>query len=466
MSKFNTKSAPSKTINLAGAVAFKLDKATELTHAVLASFLEDKYYESGDKRLTRINKLVEATDPEYVARLAVVARTEFHMRSVVAALLGSLSKYHKGDDLVKRAIVKSATRVDDLTELAALVGSPMPKQVKRGIRNAILKFNRYQLGKYRAEGSAVSLVDLFNLTHPKTKHATKEQKAAWKDLINGKLTAEDTWETELSNAKDDKARKTALESLVRGEKMGYMALLRNLNNFVKYGVNETAIKRICGQLTDPDRVAKSKQLPFRFITAYNNVKGNRQFSDAISEAMDLAVSNVPELSGKTLIAVDSSGSMDGDPIEKACIFCATLMKANKNADVVFFSNTMKEISMSGRAPVVDLTEALRKQHMGGGTDTALVFNYALAKKKNYSRIIILSDNESWMSEAQRAYKNYVMASKENPFIYPIDLQGYSTADVKGNRVFHLTGWSDRVLDFIGQAEKGDTLIDYVKNYEL
>lgn len=464
--KFNKKSVATKTINLAGAPAFKMDHATELTHAVLSSFLEDKFYESGDSRLARISNLVRSNDPEFVARLAVVARKEFHMRSVVAALLGSLAKAHKGDDLVKRAIVASATRVDDLTELAALVGTPMPKQVKRGIRNAILKFDRYQLGKYRAEGSTVSLVDLFNLTHPKVKHANKEQKKAWKDLMTGKLTAEDTWETEISNAKDDKARTKAWEKLIREDKLGYMALLRNLNNFIKYGINDTAIKRVVGKLTDPEAVAKSKQLPFRYITAYKNVLGNRQFSDAISEAMDLAVSNVPELNGKTLIAVDCSGSMNGDPMEKASIFAATLMKANKNSDVIFYSDQVKEITMSGRAPVVDLATKLESTYFGGGTDTSLVFSYAQLKAKGYTRIIILSDNESWMSQAQRGYKNYISSSKENPFVYAIDLQGYGSIDVKGSRVFHLTGWSDRILDFIGQAEKGDTLIEYIRNYEL
>lgn len=466
MGKFNTKSAPSRTINLEGAPAFKLDKATELLHAVLSSFLEDKFYESGDTRLKRIQDLVKKNDPEFVARLAVVARKEFHVRSVVTALLSALSKTHKGNDLVKRAIVAATERVDDLTELVALTGTPLPKQVKRGVRNAILKFNRYQLGKYRGEGNQVSLVDLFNLTHPKVKHANKEQKKAWKDLMTGKLISEDTWETEISNAKDDKARTKAWEKLIKEDKLGYMAVLRNLNNFIKYNISEKATKLVVEKLTDPEAVSKSRQLPFRFITAYKNVKGNRQFSDAISEAMDLAVSNVPELSGKTLIAVDSSGSMDGDPFEKAAIFCATLMRANKNADVVLFSTVMKEVGLSGRAPVVDLTDALVKQHMSGGTDTSLVFDYALSKKRGYKRIIIISDNESWVSSAQHAYKNYIKASKEDPFVYAIDIHGYGTSDISGNKVFHLTGWSDRVLDFIGQAEKGNTLIDYIKEYNL
>ncbi len=466
MARFNKKSVGRKTTNKEGSLAYKFDTETELVHAVLSSFLEDKFYESGSDRLARIQDLVAKTDPIFVAKLACVARNEFHVRSVVTALLSALSRVHRGDDLVKRAIVKATVRVSDLTELVSLTGTPLPKQVKRGIRNALLKFDRYQLGKYRAEGQAVSLVDVFNMVHPKVEHASKEQKKAWKDLIEGKLTSEDTWETELSNAKDDEARKKALQSLIKEDKMGYMALLRNLNNMIKYGVNQATIKLVCKYLTDPERVKKSRQLPFRYLTAYDNVKGNRQFSDAIADAMDISVSNTPELSGNTLIAVDSSGSMDGDPIEKAVIFCATLMKANKNADIIFFSQKIKVIGMSGKAPVVDVSKALRAEHMGGGTDTGLVFDYALSKGKKYSRIIILSDNESWVTSAQNGYKNYTKASKDNPWVYAVDLQGYGTADLTGGRVIHLTGWSDKLLDFIGQAEKGDTIIKYIKNYEL
>ncbi len=312
----------------------------------------------------------------------------------------------------------------------------------------------------------ITLVDVFNMVHPKVKHATPEQREAWKDLMEGKLVSFDTWETELSNAKDDEARKKALESLIREDKMGYMALLRNLNNLIKYDVNPTTIKRAISKLVDPDSVKKSRQLPFRFLTAYNNVKGNRELTDAIADAMDIAVSNVPELNGKTLIAVDCSGSMNGDPFEKASIFCATLLKANKSADVILVSNRVREVTISSKSTTVDISKAIIAQGANGGTDIGLVFNYALSKSKGYNRIIILSDNESWLTSAQTGYRNYVRASKEDPYIYPIDIQGYGTADVTGSRVFHLTGWSDRLLDFIGAAEKGNTLIKYIKNYEI
>lgn len=474
MAKFNTKNKVSpKTINKAGGKAFSMTAPMELLHAVLTTFLDDKFYESGNDRLERIKELVGKCNPEFVAKLAIVARKEFHLRSVTHVLLGELAKVHQGDSLVKEAIVQSTERVDDLTEVISYVGTPLPKQVKRGVRNALLKFNRYSLAKYKAEGKGVSLVDVFNLVHPKVKHANKEQKKAWKDLMKGNLKSFDTWETEMSNAKDDKARTKAWQTLIAENKLGYMALLRNLNNLVKYKVSDKTEKLTVKKLTDEVEVKKSKQLPFRFMTAYDNVSGNRLFTDAISEAMDIAVNNVPELPGKTLIAIDSSGSMSGDPMKKASIFGATLAKANKDADVILYDTQVKELNLSSRVPVIDLAKKIEAEAMGGGTQTSLVFLYALTEKKKYDRIIILSDNESWAEgygygahSVTGAYKAYKSGMKVDPFVYAIDIAGYGTKDIDGGKIFHLTGWSDRLLDFIGQAEKGDTLLSYVKEYPL
>lgn len=464
MSKFNKKEESEKIENLAGGSAYKMSKELELVHAVLATFLEDKFYETGNKRLERIKGLAENSDPLFVANLAVIARKEFNLRSVSTALIGILSKMHRGDDLIKRTIVAATQRVDDLTELVSFVGTPIPKQVKRGIRNAILKFSRYQLSKYKAENKKVSLVDLFNLTHPKAQHANEEQKKAWADLMKGKLVSEDTWESEISNAKDDKARTKEWERLIREDKIGYMALLRNLNNLVKYNVSDVTINRAIKKLTDKEEVKNSKQLPFRFMTAYENVKGNRRLTDAISLAMDSAVDNTPEFSGDTLIAIDSSGSMSGDPIKKASIFGATLYKTNSSADLILYDTKVKEVSIGSRIPVVDLAQSIEKQLMGGGTHTSLVFDYAIQKNKKYDRIIIISDNESWGDNVQGSYENYRKIS--NPFVYAIDIQGYGTKDMDGSKVFHLTGWSDRLLDFIGRMEKGDSLVSYIRSYKI
>lgn len=461
MGKFNIKKATTRTTNLAGGAAYKFDVRTELVHAVLTTFLDDKYYESGSGRQDRIVDLIKKNKPEFVAKLAYVARTEYNLRSVSTLLLGELSKVHKGDDLVKRAIVASTTRVDDLTELLALVGTPIPKQIKRGVRNALYKFGRYALAKYKGEGKAVSLVDLFNLVHPKVQHANEEQKLAWKDLMEGNLKSFDTWEVELAGAKNDEERKEKLSNLVLTNKIGYMALLRNLNNIIKYGCSSEVIKHAAERLSDKEEVAKSKQLPFRFVTAYENVGGNRILIDAITQAMEHAVSNVPDLPGTTLIAVDSSGSMSGDPIGKASIFAAALAKRS-NSDVVLYDTNIKSLKVSSSSAVMDIANSIKGAAMGGGTYTGIVFDNA---KQVYDRIIILSDNESWSGSAQSAYAAYKSRLSCDPFVYAIDIAGYGTTDLSSPKVKNLVGWSERLLDFIGESEKIN-IVDYIEGKTL
>lgn len=477
MARFNTKPASTKTVNRAGGDAFRMTPKMELVHTVLSTFLKDEFYESGAARIERISQLIAdiaKKDPVFIANLAVIARREYHLRSVTAVLLGELAKVHNGDDLLKRAIVASTERPDDLTELASYLGAPsenLPKQVKRGIRNALLKFDEYALAKYKGDGRAVKLVDLFNHTHPNPKHATSAQAKAWEALINGTLKNTKTWESQVSNAKDEQGRKKAFSDLILEGQMGYMALLRNLNNLVKYDVDERVIDAAVAKLTDPEAVAKSKQLPFRFLTAYEAVSGNRKFTDAISEAMDLSVANVPSFDGKTLIAVDVSGSMTGNnTIQKAAVFAGALMKAN-DADVVLYDTNIKEYTASSRTPVVDIANGIISQATGGGTETALVFDFATNRGRKYDRIFILSDQESWhegyyRSNVQNAYKDYTNVTGQDPYIYAIDIQGYGTNDVKGGRVFHLTGWSERLLDFVKMAESGDDIVAYVEQYVI
>lgn len=471
MSRFNNKKESTNTVNLAGGRAISMNPEQELVHAVLTTFLEDKFYETGDSRLVRIQALIRQCPAVFVAQLAVVARTEFHLRSVSTALLGELSKIHRGDSLVKDTIIAATLRVDDLLELASYVGSPMPKQVKRGIRNALLKFDRYQLAKYKGEGKDVTLVDLFNLTHPKVQHASAEQKKAWSDLMAGKLPSFDTWETEISNSKDDADRKRIWESLIAEDKIGYMAILRNLNNLIKYQVTDKTIEKVVKKLSDPEEVKKSKQLPFRFVTAYDHVIGNIKLSTAISDGMEAALGNMPILPGKTLIALDTSGSMTmgTDPaMKKASVFCAALIKSNPDSDTILYDTRVRALTgFNYKTPTIDLAKNIEQQANGGGTKTSLVFEYAQQMSKKYDRIIILSDNESWNEHSvQQVYNQYKGAMGVDPWVYAIDIQGYGTKDIDGTKVVHLAGWSDRVLDFIGKMEEGQSLIAHIRGVAI
>jgi len=126
---------------------------------------------------------------------------------------------------------------------------------------------------------------------------------------------------------------------------------------------------------------------------------------------------------------------------------------------------------SSAIPVIDMIDKIKHQAQSGGTNTSLVFGYAEKTGVKYDRIIILSDQESWKEgwgggSPKKAYELYRKNTGNDPYVYAIDIEGYGSHDIVGGKVFHLTGWSDRLFDFMAKVEEGESLIDYIKNYEL
>ena len=117
------------------------------------------------------------------------------------------------------------------------------------------------------------------LVHPKAKD--EKQQALFDKIVQDELAIPYTWETELSalgqikfDSEDLKkeAVKLKWEELIFSNKLGYMATLRNLRNILEAGVSKEALNKVCGFLSDAKAVANSKQLPFRFLAAYRELK--------------------------------------------------------------------------------------------------------------------------------------------------------------------------------------------------
>src|SRR4029077_5699194 len=123
--------------------------------------------------------------------------------------------------------------------------------------------------------------------------------------------------------------------------MGYMALLRNLRNFDDAGVPDGIAAAVAARLTDPEQVAKSRQFPFRFLSAYRAVPSLR-WAYPLERALNLSLANVPALGGRTLVLVDRSLSM-GDAkmsgraemvwADAAAVFGAAIAQRAEHADL-------------------------------------------------------------------------------------------------------------------------------------
>ena len=126
--------------------------------------------------------------------------------------------------------------------------------------------------------------------------------------------------------------------------MGYMALLRNLRNFDEAGISPDAIRYVNGVLANPERVARSRQFPYRFWSAYRNAP-SLTWATALEAALELSVRNIPALPGSTLVLTDTSASMTS-PVsgrskvrhfEIAALFAAAVAKRAQDVELVSFA---------------------------------------------------------------------------------------------------------------------------------
>jgi 60 kDa SS-A/Ro ribonucleoprotein len=474
--RFNTskKNKSGDTVNLASGEAFTESDKLELASILLTSTLQDQYYRAADITAARLRTLINAiADKRFVAKAAIYARTKAGMRSVTHLTAGELAHAVKGERWTAEFYNQVVHRPDDAIEILAyylaVYNKPIPNALKKGLGAALSRFDEYQLAKYRKSAAEISLVDVVNLVHPPHTEALKK-------LVDGTLAPAETWETKLTQAgaaanSDDaltELKKEAWDKLVKTRKLGYFALLRNLRNILQ--LSPELADELVAQLTDERLIRKSLVLPFRFITATEALQETNlpRVSDllaALSDAVDKSLVNVPSFDGKTLIALDGSGSMQGRPMKIGSLFAATLAKASE-ADVLLFSDNAKYVAINKRDSTLTVADRLARNAKFGGTDFHCVFETA---NRAYDRIIILSDMQAWIGHNApvRTFAAYKKKYQADPRVFSFDLQGYGTLQFPERNIYCLAGFSDKTMDTLKYLDSDkQALIREIETIEL
>lgn len=476
MAKFN-QTVSTRTVNNEGHAAYSMQPKTKLITQVLCSFFdEEKFYSKSDKQaICETVQAVIKTDPQFVSNLALFARREFNMRSVSHVLTCFLANVNEGKPHVRDTVRGVVLRGDDATEILSFYlsefGKPIPNSLRRALRDVLSTFDAYTLAKYKGEGRAVKMRDLLRICRPHPD--TDEQSAMWKQLLDGTLPPAYTWETELSANGNNKE---TWEKLIDSGKVGYMALLRNLRNIIE--AKPDNLDAVLQKLSDNEAVKHSHQLPFRFLSAYKNLPANagKKVMDALENAVAAACENVPKLPGRTVIAVDVSGSMSSNVSAKSEIRCCEIgmmlgMIANRICDDAIFYTFNNRISQK-QIPSAGILYSTANEAMSyGGTDMNLPFTQMLTDKIRCERIIIISDNECnshsrFWSPVQTLADQYRKESGNDIWVHAIDLMGYGTQQFSGPKTNIIAGWSEKVFDFILLAEHGEgTLEKRIAEYQ-
>lgn len=500
--KFNFMNRKQKTtINYEGETAFVLTPQLELYTAVATAGLSDQFYQKADEKLKRIVELICKNDAEFVARLAVYAREQMYLRSIPMVLTVELAKVHKGDDLVSRLTQRVVQRADEITELLAYYAmanqrngrkqlNALSKQLQKGLAAAFNKFDEYQFAKYNRDAQ-VKLRDALFLVHPKAKD--EAQQVLFNKIAKDELQAPYTWEVELSvmgQQKFDSAElkkasvKAKWEELISSNKLGYMALLRNLRNILEAEVNMEALNKVCSYLGNANAVAKSKQLPFRFLSAYRELKALNngrvsQVLEALEQAVLYSAANIPgyDENTKVVIAADVSGSMQRAISARSKVqnFDIGLMLAmllqSRCANVItgMFGDSWKVINVPRKNILANVDEFHRREgEVGYATNGYLVVQDLLQRRKIVDKVMIFTDCQLWNNSGNdhiavlwKQYKKLAPGAK----IYLFDLAGYGNVplNVMRDDVYLIAGWSDKVFDVLNAIESGSDALKMINN---
>ncbi|WP_378178249.1 TROVE domain-containing protein [Aquimarina sp. SS2-1] len=506
--KFNVfTKAKNEVKNYQGAKAFRLSPQMELYTAVVNATLEKTTYESGNARLKRIISLVQKNDPYFVAQLAIYVRQKMYLRSIPIVLAVELSKIHSGDNLVSKTVNGVIQRADEITELLAYYQvanqregakklNKLSKQIQKGIVMALNKFDAYQFAKYNRK-TEVTFKDAIFLTHPKPKDDL--QQSIFNKVINDTLEIPYTWEVELSTlgqqkfanvAEKKKAFTTKWEELIDSNKLGYMALMRNLRNILEAEVSHTHVAKIVETLTDENKVKRSKQLPFRFMAAYQELSATKSsytayILDALEKAIQISVINMKgfELDTKVVVACDVSGSMM-QPISRnskiqaydiGLVLGMLLQNKCKNVITGIFGDRWKQYILP-KGDVLSNVMKLKKieGEVGYSTNGYKVIESLNNQKTMVDKVMIFTDCQLWNSGHYNADKHIETEWKQyksiapNAKLYIFDLMGYKSAplQVEKNDVYLIGGWSDKVFDVLDALENGNSVIQYIKEQSL
>ena len=494
------------TANYHNAKAYRMTPEMELYTAVVTTNLSDTFYEGEDERLERIKKLMSECNAEFIGQLAVYARTQMNLRSVSLVLSIELAKMVSGNPVVGKTVSGVVKRADEITEVLAYYQmankrtgkkklNRLSKQVQKGLVTAFNSFDEYQFAKYNRK-TDIRLRDALFLVHPQAKDDNQQE--LFNKIAADTLATPYTWETELSQLGKQKfssaeekvaAVKAKWEELIESKKLGYMAMMRNLRNILGANVSGQHIEMVCNYLSNETAVLHSKQLPFRFLSAYREIKTlNSGYISSILDALEDAVihsaKNIKGFDYETsvVIACDVSGSMQKGISAKSTVqlfdiglMLGMLMQSRcKNVSSGMFGDSWKTISMPSRNVLGNVMEFHRREgEVGYSTNGYKVIENLIWQGRAVDKVMLFTDVQLYNSSSllghsvEKSWKRY-KAIAPNAKLYLFDLAGYghTPLDIKRDDVYLIAGWSDKVFDILYSLDNSEDTLAVIKNIEL
>lgn len=494
------------TLNEAGGLAYRFGAKHALAQYAATGCLNGTFYADAHEQLTRIMSLACEVEPEFVAKVALYARTRARMKDMPALLLAVLSV--RDGDLLERVFPRVIDNGRMLRTFVQIMRSGVVGRKSLGSRPRRLVrewlTSRSDGALFRASvGAEPSLADIVKMVHPRP--GSDSRKALYAYFIG---------------REHDEAALAAIvrqyEAFKRGESLdlpdvphemltalplgpsdwaqiarqcSWQTLRMNLNTFARHGVFADPLGEmsqfVAAKLRDVNEVLGSRVLPYQCLVALTNAGDGvpKIVRRALEDSLEIALRNVPAVHGRVRVLVDVSGSMTSPVtgfrkgattavrcIDAAALFAAVLLRSNPETEVVAFSDHARLAHLNARDTLVTNTEKLTRI-VGGGTNCSTALALLNEQREMAELVVFISDNQSWMetttvatgaapTETMREWGRFKSRNAGAKLVC-VDLQPYGTTQTAEREdILNVGGFSDRVFDVIGKFADGSLTTDH------
>lgn len=492
--------------NEAGGRAYALAPEAALAQLVMTGTLGHAFYTAAATQLDELLAAANAVSPLYVAQIAVFARRHGYMKDTPAVLLASLTL--RDPDLCRRAfplVIDNGRMLRNFVQVlrAGVLGrKSLGSAPKRLVQQWLAGRSVAQLLN-DAVGRSPSLADIIRMVHPRPADAERAALYGW--LIGRPVDAaalpapvRELLACQAALAAGAPARLpevnfqwltalplTAAHWAEIARRASWQTLRMNLNTWARHGVfaAPALTEELAARLRDPAAVRRARVFPYQLFATWRALDAAvpGPLREALQDALEVALENVPALPGKVWVLADVSGSMTAPVtgyrrgattqvscVDAAALIASAILRRNPTAEVLPFDTEARPLALNPRDSVLTNAGALAGL-VGGGTALSAPLAWLNRRKARGDLVLYVSDNQSWADTGAfggrgptatlaewRAFRRRNPAAR----LVCLDLQPYAHAQVPAGpagqgEVLHIGGFSDAVFGVIDRFARGE-----------
>jgi len=481
--------------NAHGAKAYPYGAEHRLAQLAMTGTVGGGFYQDAEAEVTALVAAAEAVEPMFLAKTAVHVRAKGHMKDTPALLLAVLAS--RDPALFALAFPQVVTSGKMLRTFVQILRSGRTGRKSLGSRpKAMVQgwLNGATDGQLMAAmvGNDPSLADVIRMVHPKPETASRAAFYAWaigkpadtaalpqvvQDLIAFRTGAAPKVPEVPFQMLSDLTLSPEQWAEVAG-RASWAVLRQGLNMLDRKGAFTVpgTVEHVAATLRDPARIKAAKAMPYQLMATLRALEAgvDPRLRDALHEAMEASVSNVPVLAGSVAVCPDVSGSMSSPVtgyrmgattavrcIDVAALVAAAVVRKNPGARVLPFEEGVRDVRLEARDTILTNAEKLAALG-GGGTNCSAPLAALNSAGVAPDLVIFVSDNQSWVDGRQGGQRTAMMAEwaklqarNKAAKLVCIDIQPYGTSQaMEREDVLNIGGFSDAVLDQIAAFADG------------